>query len=599
VQTRQRKPADVAAVVGALVVLAAAGFLLVVGVVNDDERRDVLPASIIVFVGLGAVLGAWWVGRSVPDLGKRLHEMRTIERAWSRELRRRVHEHDETTGALHGDEDLAELILKVAVDLLGAEKGVILIRDQRSGALSRDRAIGFHHDPSGSVLESRFAQQVIDRDATVRLDPWDPGQGATAADLEIDNLVAIPLYVRDEFDGVVIAANKPGGFVDDDEVLLSLGDHAGALLERSQLHGELRRSYLATVRMLADAIEVKDPGLRFHSEDVSRYALGVADRLGMASDRREALLFGSLLHDVGKIGISEAILLKPGGLTDEERGVINLHPRIGYRLVEQVPALAPIARGVLHHHERWDGSGYPSGLHGEAIPLEARIIAVVDSFSAMTQHRPYRGALSDEQACEELERCAGTQFDPAVVKAFVDEVRGRPREPHPDDPLEIALGDPEVESARHGALAAHAALSMVDGLTMLYTRRHLQELADGEARRANADARGFALVIGELVDLDEINHRDGYGAGDGALQAAGEAFQHAAFRTGGTAARWAGRRMAVLLPGGDEGIATALASELESELTDCPCVRCGSAAWSPGETWEDVATRARSALGSV
>jgi diguanylate cyclase (GGDEF)-like protein len=331
---------------------------------------------------------------------------------------------------------------------------------------------------------------------------------------------------------------------------------------------------------------------------VSRYALAVADRLGMETQQREALLFGSLLHDVGKIGISEAILLKPGGLTDEERGVVNLHPRIGYRLVEQVPALAPIANGVLHHHERWDGTGYPAGLRGEQIPLEARIIAVVDSFSAMTQHRPYRGALDPEDACQELERCAGSQFDPDVVAAFVAEVRRGTPDGAVADPLEVALDDPDLDVLRDNERAAPGSLSFVDGLTMLYTRRHLQEIADAEARRANRDERGFAIVLGELSDLEEINRRDGYGAGDTALQAAGEAFQLAAVRAGGTAARWGGRRLAVLIPGADAETGARVAAELEAELCDAPCVRCGAAAWTPGESWEDVATRARSTLAT-
>jgi diguanylate cyclase (GGDEF)-like protein len=597
---RQRKPVDVAALTGALVVLCAAGFLLAVGVNEKDERGDVLPAAILALVGFSAVFIAWYVARSGREVGERLHDVRELERAWAHELRRRVQELYRQRGPLDADDDLGEMILKVAVDLLGADKGLMLTREAGSGRLEPHVAIHFDHDPDGSVLAARFAEEVIDRDATVRVDPWQPGAGATGADEEVENLVAIPLYVRDEFDGVVIAANKAGGFdTDADEVLLSLGDHAGAMLERSRLHGELRRSYLSTVRMLADAIEVKDPSLRWHSEDVSRYALAVADRLGMETQRREALLFGSLLHDVGKIGISEAILLKPGLLTAEERGVVNLHPRIGFRLVEQVPALAPIARGILHHHERWDGSGYPAGLSGEEIPIEARIIAVVDSFSAMTQHRPYRGALSAEQACEELERCAGSQFDPDVVRAFVDEVRQGPPAEGAADPLQVALDDPELEPARANEVVAHASLSFVDGLTMLYTRRHLQELADAEARRANQNERGFAIVLGEIVDLDDINRRDGYGAGDIALQAAGEAFQLAATRAGGTAARWGGRRLAVLLPGADEGVAAGLADELETELGDCPCVRCGAAAWTPGETWEDVAARARSALESV
>ncbi len=178
----------------------------------------------------------------------------------------------------------------------------------------------------------------------------------------------------------------------DDDVLLAVGDHAGAVLQNARLHGDLRSAYLSTIRVLAGAIELKDPGLRGHSDAVSEYVLAVADRLEFEPRRREALIFASLLHDVGKLGISERILLKPGSLTDEERSVIELHPRIGYQLVRQVPALEEIAPAVLHHHERFDGNGYPGHLRGETIPLEARIIAVADAFSAMTSNRPYSEA---------------------------------------------------------------------------------------------------------------------------------------------------------------------------------------------------------------
>jgi HD-GYP domain-containing protein (c-di-GMP phosphodiesterase class II) len=179
---------------------------------------------------------------------------------------------------------------------------------------------------------------------------------------------------------------------------------------------------IETVALLAEAIEAKDPYLRGHSDQVSSYAAGVADRFGMEDEAHDRLVMASLLHDVGKLAIGERILLKPAELTDEERAIIEEHPAIGCRIVEHVPGLAPIAPAVLHHHERWDGRGYPDGLGREEIPLEARIIAVADSFSAMTADRPYRGRRAFSVARAELERCAGTQFDPEVVSVFCEEL---------------------------------------------------------------------------------------------------------------------------------------------------------------------------------
>jgi HD-GYP domain-containing protein (c-di-GMP phosphodiesterase class II) len=179
---------------------------------------------------------------------------------------------------------------------------------------------------------------------------------------------------------------------------------------------------VATVRLLAEAIEAKDPYLRGHSDEVSGWAACVADRLGMDDEAHDRLVLGSLLHDVGKLAIGESILLKPAGLTPEERSAVEQHAAIGSRIVEHVPGLSGIAPAVLHHHERWDGGGYPEGLRGEEIPLEARIIAVADSYSAMTADRPYRRRMPSHTAQAELRRCAGTQFDPEVVGVFCEEL---------------------------------------------------------------------------------------------------------------------------------------------------------------------------------
>jgi HD-GYP domain-containing protein (c-di-GMP phosphodiesterase class II) len=183
-----------------------------------------------------------------------------------------------------------------------------------------------------------------------------------------------------------------------------------------------RSARIATVRLLAQALEAKDPYLRGHSDEVSSYAASVADRMGMDDESHDKLVLASLLHDVGKLAIGEGILLKPAELTPEERSIVEEHSAIGSRIVEHVPGLAEVAPAVLHHHERWDGRGYPHGLEGEEIPLEARIIAVADSFSAMTTDRAYRRRRAFTRARAELERCAGTQFDPEVVGVFCEEL---------------------------------------------------------------------------------------------------------------------------------------------------------------------------------
>jgi HD-GYP domain-containing protein (c-di-GMP phosphodiesterase class II) len=182
---------------------------------------------------------------------------------------------------------------------------------------------------------------------------------------------------------------------------------------------------IATVTLLAEAIEKKDPYLRGHSDEVADFAASVADSMGMDDETHDRLVLGSLLHDVGKLAIGQDLLLKSAELTAAERALVEEHAPIGSRIVEHVPGLAAVAPAVLHHHERWDGSGYPGGLSRDEIPLEARIIAVADSYSAMTSDRPYRRRMPGHAAQRELRRCAGTQFDPEVVSVFCEQLTAR------------------------------------------------------------------------------------------------------------------------------------------------------------------------------
>jgi HD-GYP domain-containing protein (c-di-GMP phosphodiesterase class II) len=170
---------------------------------------------------------------------------------------------------------------------------------------------------------------------------------------------------------------------------------------------------------LARAVEARDPYSRGHSSRVTTLAVRVARRLGWSARRIAAIELGGLLHDVGKLGVSIRVLRKPATLTARERAQIELHPTVGVQLVESIDPARPARSCILHHHERWDGAGYPHGLAGEEIPVEARLLAIADAFDAMTSERAYRRALSTDAALAELERCAGSQFDPKLVAAFV------------------------------------------------------------------------------------------------------------------------------------------------------------------------------------
>jgi len=181
----------------------------------------------------------------------------------------------------------------------------------------------------------------------------------------------------------------------------------------------LQESYLSTVRTLAFIVEAKDSSTREHLERTHDYASALARVVMPGVEVGPDLTYGFLLHDVGKVGIPESILCKPGPLTDEEYEVMKTHPLIGVQIVAPIKFLGNAVEVIRCHHERWDGRGYPDGLAGENIPVGARIFSVCDTFDAMTSDRPYRRALPFDDAVTEIERCGGTQFDPEVVDSFV------------------------------------------------------------------------------------------------------------------------------------------------------------------------------------
>jgi len=191
-----------------------------------------------------------------------------------------------------------------------------------------------------------------------------------------------------------------------------------AQFEMRHLEDKYRNQVLTMACTLVSLVDLRDSYTGGHSTRVAEYSRRMALELQLSDRDAEMVIMAASLHDIGKIGVSEAILRKPGKLTDEEFEEIRKHPEFGWMVLRGVEGFEEISQLLLHHHERFDGRGYPAGLQREEIPLGARIIAVADSFDAMTSNRPYRKAGSPEAAAKELLRCAGTQFDPAVVEAF-------------------------------------------------------------------------------------------------------------------------------------------------------------------------------------
>ena len=190
--------------------------------------------------------------------------------------------------------------------------------------------------------------------------------------------------------------------------------------ELSNTYDKLEKAYLDSIQTLRYTVEAKDPYTRGHSDRVSEYSVLIGQKLGLSEDLIKTLRVGGLFHDIGKIGIPDSILLKESKLTDDEYSQIKNHPSIGAHILCNAEVFKDILPIVKHHHERYDGNGYPSKLKGEDIPYIARIAAVADTFDAMKSKRTYRNALPLDVVKEEIERCSGTQFDPNIAKVFLD-----------------------------------------------------------------------------------------------------------------------------------------------------------------------------------
>ncbi|HET6464201.1 MAG TPA: HD domain-containing phosphohydrolase [Nitrospiria bacterium] len=249
-------------------------------------------------------------------------------------------------------------------------------------------------------------------------------------------VVIVPFVSKDRLTGILILCKRPGNASynpSDLELASILCGQAAIAIENAKLfevieakNRELEDFYFETVNALAQAIEVKDVYTGGHGDRLVDLAISIAERLNVSSEERIWLKYAAALHDIGKIGVKETILTKPGKLTPEEYEEMKTHPAKGAEILREVKFLAPVVPIVYHHQERYDGKGYPTGLSGHQIPIGSRIVAVLDAFDAMTTNRPYRKGLPTEVAINELRRHSGVQFDPQVVEAFIQVVTESP-----------------------------------------------------------------------------------------------------------------------------------------------------------------------------
>ncbi len=319
--------------------------------------------------------------------------------------------------------------MKAIISLVKAEVGSLLLVDKEKRELFFEVALGdsektlkeirlkFGQGIAGWVAQQK--QPVIVNDTAQDERFYKKADEKTG--FVTKNILCVPVMSSGEVVGVMQALNKKEGLFtkQDLKLLTSLSDQVAIALENASLHEELKRTFVEVVESLAEAIEKRDPYTGGHTKRVVKYSLMIADEIHLEAEEKDRLKMGALLHDVGKIGIDDSVLRKPAKLDETEFEKMKAHPSIGADILGKIPQIKNIIPGILHHHEWYNGEGYPDGLSGDGLPRIARIIAIADTYDAMTTDRPYRKGLTSEVAIAELKRFSGTQFDPQFVGAFI------------------------------------------------------------------------------------------------------------------------------------------------------------------------------------
>ncbi len=335
-----------------------------------------------------------------------------------------LHQVSRTISARLSQDEVLSQVLTSVMQITGADVSVVALIDPDSGELYPAARRGAHDSQVWAGRElaqhaSHDGQALTVTDGQITLIPSD------VDDVELGTALCVPISSENETIGVIYVSRQDTQhpFASQDlGPLQTVAAQAGVAMRNARLYESIHSMYENVVQSLASAVDARDPYTHGHSHRVSANAVAVGRCMGLGEEAIRRLRTAGHLHDVGKIGVRDAILLKPGALSEYEMDSIREHPVVGVRILEPVGFDSEIIAGVLGHHERYDGRGYPHGVSGDALSLHARILAAVDALDAMTSDRPYRQARSVEYALKELDIHAGTQFDPQVVRALIQAI---------------------------------------------------------------------------------------------------------------------------------------------------------------------------------
>jgi putative nucleotidyltransferase with HDIG domain len=361
-----------------------------------------------------------------PPKGKKV--VRRLNEKLKRKIRElsKLYYISESISAMMDEETLFRQVVKIALQVTQATSAYLLFRDGESGTFYIKTAYGADLEavvPEETRVEGKVLKHILHASTPVISE----GQQALhlfwgSSHRELRSFLLAPLSVKKKLFGAIVVChdNLDLKFSRDDRLILTvLGRKMTLALENFILHQTLYMHFVNTLKALVASVEAKDHYTERHSQRVTQMAKRVAASMGCSAAELESLEFAGLLHDIGKIGVSELVLQKKEPLTQEEWRHIRKHPEVGETIVKSLQIFPHECEIIRHHHERWDGTGYPDGLSGEEIPFLARVLAVADAFDAIISDRPYRLGKSFEEGLAELKRCRKTQFDPEVVDAFV------------------------------------------------------------------------------------------------------------------------------------------------------------------------------------
>ncbi|MDI6786661.1 MAG: HD domain-containing protein [bacterium] len=354
---------------------------------------------------------------------KKLYEITTETNSMREEIKL-MHEINMALNAFMEIKEIIKMILEQVMKMISVKVGLVIIK---SGKIDNSEVViasGISEDSIKEVMMD-LKREVVDKIGNfIMINDLKRNPNLDNLRLGISSLLCIPLRIKGEVFGVMGVAHREigEGFNDSERRFMqSLATEAAILIENANLHKESQDLFLETIKALTSTIDAKDPYTHGHSERVHNMSSAVADEMLLPIKEKAKVKLSALLHDIGKIGVTEKVLGKNGPLEDDEYETIKKHIILGADIIRKIKKLQEydIVSSIEDHHERFDGKGYPGGFKGKQISLAGRIISVVDSYDAMISDRPYRKSMSKEKAINEIKKCAGSQFDPEVVEAFV------------------------------------------------------------------------------------------------------------------------------------------------------------------------------------